>query len=184
MSAVFIAPILEPTNGRWIDVDGHYDANLDAIYEESERVQKRTGHEETAVHDVDGLPTILVPRYGGLNAKQIAAAAELAETHGSNTMRAHIKALNQNGLLNDVDPPKWARSLERSMLGCYDSKKDHAWTMVEHGLYGPDLMQVADSHPSYIDIDAVVRDIEAGAEIDYIRQSGNVYAFNACSLML
>jgi len=150
---------------------------LQELDEEAQRVRRLTGREELILADVKRIPSVLVPKHGGLNAYKIAAWGELAYEVGVPEAWAWIKGVNQVGMLQYAEFDEFLTGFHDSYCGVQDSLTEWAWADIEGGGYSHALMTMAKEHPSYIDIDAVRRDMEMNSYYVHIHQNGSVYRF-------
>jgi antirestriction protein len=148
---VFIAPINQPTRGRWKDVGGPYiDEN---IREEMTRVREETSAEELTLADAEGLPRSIMPRYGGVPVEKISTFFELADLHGAEIARAYVNMFGA-----EVDVEEWVPDAEARVLGIYRDVEEYAYECL--GMY-----DTGDLPSRYLDASAMARDLEASGDI-------------------
>jgi len=81
---LFLAPINEPVNGGWYPVSG-LSAKED-IRSAMHEVREWTGKEELRISDAEGLPSSMIPPYGGVPVEKIHASRELRKSTASATL--------------------------------------------------------------------------------------------------
>lgn len=114
--------------------------------------------EEYRIDDYEGIPSALIPRHGGLNAKKVMAYAELCEMEGSGPATAFIEAELHRGKA----PEEWPREFQERYLGSFSSLEDWARRHLEStGLFtgAPEALR------RYFDFEAYARDARLGGDI-------------------
>jgi len=170
---LFLAPINEPVNGGWYPVSG-LSAKED-IRSAMHEVREWTGKEELRISDAEGLPSSMIPPYGGVPVEKIHAFCLLAQEHGLPAARAYIEALNGTGA--EVPPEEWIRSFERAHAGVQDSRTAWAEIRVTDGSR-PLLGKVASELGiGYINLDRVRSNMEHDPHTTFIDASDGVHLF-------
>jgi len=170
---LFLAPINEPVNGGWYPVSG-LSAKED-IRSAMHEVREWTGKEELRISDAEGLPSSMIPPYGGVPVEKIHAFCLLAQEHGLPAARAYVEVLDATGA--EVPPEEWIRSFERAHAGVQDSRTAWAEERVFSGAF-PSLARVAEKHGiGYINIDRVRSDIEHDAHTEFVKADDGTHLF-------
>ena len=114
--------------------------------------------EEFRIDDYEGIPSCLIPRHGGLDARKIMIYAKMAEAVGRGVAYAFFDAEYHRG----KEPEEWPQVLEDLYLGTYASLEEWAWrSLKETGLFD----QIPDCLRRYIDVRSYARDARLGGDI-------------------
>lgn len=177
---LFLAPINEPVNGGWYPVSC-MSAKTDTRAAMAD-VRDKTGAEELRISDAEGLPSSLIPPYGGVPVKKIRAFALLAYEHSIPAAKAYVEVLDLTG--EDVPPEEWVRSFEMAHAGVQESRTVWAEERVRSGIY-PYIARVVEQRGlGYINIDRVRREIEHDPYRHFVDADDGTHLFHVDELAL
>lgn len=151
-------------HGEWIDAD----QDADAIHEAIQAMLAKSSEpiaEEWAIHDYDNFEGIRLSEYEDI---------ERVATIGQALAEADEPAALAAWLANDpgYNTPE---GFEEAYRGHYDTVEHYADELVDEGLFGP----IPDAIASYIDTEAIARDLELGGDIWTAEApTGGVYIFD------
>lgn len=172
---LFLAPINRPVTGEWFDVPVDHTESI--IRSQMNQVKLDTSVEELRISDAEGLPSSLIPQYGGVPVQKIAGFVRLANKHGLPAARAFLDVLSLLGITSSLPPDEWRDAFARSHAGVQDSRTAWAEVRVTSGIY-PHLMKVAQERGiGYINLDRVRSNMEHDPHTTFIDASDGVHLF-------
>lgn len=176
---LFLAPINEPVSGGWYEIGTKPADAREDIRLAVDEVRKQTGSEELRISDAEGLPSSLIPPYGGVPTEKIVSFSQIAYEHGLPTARAFVEVLELLGVLGDdyLREDGWYEAFARSHAGVQDSRTAWAEIRVTDGSR-PLLGKVASERGiGYINLDRVRRNMEHDPHTTFVNASDGVHLF-------